>query len=51
MDEQRLGDQFAVPPVRLFLIVVVGAVFGTLAAVYPGWRASRMNVLEAIATE
>ena len=27
-------DQFAVPPVRLFVIVVVGAIFGMLAAVY-----------------
>ena len=44
-------DQFTVPPIRLFVIVVFGAVFGTLAALYPGWRASRMNVLEAIATE
>jgi putative ABC transport system permease protein len=44
-------DQFAVPGLRLFIIVVVGGFFGTLAAVYPGWRASRMNVLEAIATE
>ena len=44
-------DQFSVPPIRLLIIVVLGAVFGTLAAVYPGRRASRMNVLEAIATE
>jgi len=44
-------DQFSVAPIRLFVIVVLGAVFGTLAALYPGWRASRMNVLEAIATE
>jgi putative ABC transport system permease protein len=44
-------DQFAVPPLRLLIIVVMGAVFGTLAALYPGWHASRMNVLEAIATE
>ena len=44
-------DQFAVPPIRLFIIVVMGAVFGMLAAMYPGWRASRMNVLDAIATE
>jgi putative ABC transport system permease protein len=44
-------DQFSIPPIRLFVIVVLGAVFGTLAALYPGWRASRMNVLEAIATE
>jgi putative ABC transport system permease protein len=44
-------DQFAVPPLRLLIIVVMGAVFGTLAALYPGWHSSRMNVLEAIATE
>jgi putative ABC transport system permease protein len=44
-------DRFAVPPFRLIAIVVIGAVFGMLAAIYPGWRASRMNVLEAIATE
>jgi putative ABC transport system permease protein len=52
---QALNDQgitrFSVPPLRLFVIVVIGACFGMLAALYPGWRASRMNVLEAIATE
>lgn len=44
-------DQFAVPPIRLLIIVVLGAVFGIVAAIYPGRRASRMNVLDAIATE
>jgi putative ABC transport system permease protein len=44
-------DQFAVPPIRLLIIVILGALFGMLAAVYPGRRASRMDVLDAIATE
>jgi putative ABC transport system permease protein len=44
-------DQFSLPPIRLLVIVVLGAIFGTVAAVYPGRRASRMNVLDAIATE
>lgn len=40
-----------VPVVNLVVLVVLAAVAGVLAAVYPAWRAGRLNVLEAIATE
>jgi putative ABC transport system permease protein len=34
------------------VIIVIGAVIaGFLAAIYPSYKASKMNVLEAIATE
>jgi ABC-type lipoprotein release transport system permease subunit len=32
-------------------VVVVSVLFGMLAAVYPAWRAGRLDVLDAIATE
>jgi putative ABC transport system permease protein len=42
---------FAVPVGGLVSIVVGAVVLGLLAAVYPAWRASRLDVLDAIATE
>jgi putative ABC transport system permease protein len=34
------------------VIIMIGAILaGLLAALYPSYKASRMNVLEAIATE
>jgi putative ABC transport system permease protein len=41
----------AIPAGPLALSVVVAAVAGVIAAVYPAWRASRLNVLAAIAYE
>lgn len=41
----------AIPWVQLAVFVVVAAVVGVLAAVVPAWRASRLNVLRAIATD
>jgi ABC-type lipoprotein release transport system permease subunit len=32
-------------------MVVIAALLGVVAAVYPAWRAGRLNVLEAIANE
>jgi putative ABC transport system permease protein len=32
-------------------VVVTSALFGMLAALYPAWRAGRLDVLDAIATE
>jgi len=43
--------EFAVPVSGMITVVVFGAGLGVLAAVRPAWRASKLNVLEAIATE
>jgi putative ABC transport system permease protein len=48
--EQGL-DQFDVPPVQVAGFLVFSVIAGTLAALLPAWRASRLNVLEAIAEE
>jgi putative ABC transport system permease protein len=44
-------DQFSVPFGQLIVFVVVAIIIGVLAALYPAFRASRLDVLEAIATE
>ncbi|BCB91629.1 ABC transporter permease [Phytohabitans suffuscus] len=41
----------AIPWVSLIVFVVVAAVAGVLAALWPAWRAARLNVLQAIAYE
>ena len=41
---------FAYPTVRIVVVVVVGAVLGVLAAIFPARRAAKMDVLRAIAT-
>ena len=52
---RALRDQglsvFTVPVVEIGLFVVGSLLAGVLAAVLPAWRASRLDVLEAIATE
>jgi putative ABC transport system permease protein len=52
---RALRDQgltvFRVPVVEIALFVVGSVLAGVLAAVLPAWRASRLDVLEAIATE
>ena len=42
---------FRVPAGEVFLFLVAAVIAGVIAAVLPAWRASRLDVLEAIATE
>jgi putative ABC transport system permease protein len=42
---------FEIPWGQLVVIVLLSALAGIGAALYPAWRASRLDVLEAIATE
>ena len=42
---------FTIPLGRVAILVAVSLVAGVLAAVLPAWRASRLDVLEAIARE
>jgi putative ABC transport system permease protein len=44
-------DQFSLAPVQLLLIVVLAAVFGVLAAIWPARRAAKLDVLASIRTE
>ena len=44
-------DRVSVPGAQLVGLVLVAVVFGLLAAVFPSYRAGRMNVLEAIAAD
>jgi putative ABC transport system permease protein len=52
---QALGDQginvLSVPAGQLAFYVVLAAVIGVIAAVFPAWRATRLDVLKAIVTE
>jgi len=43
--------EFTIPFVRVVVFVVISVLAGVLAAVLPAWRASRLDVLDAIATE
>jgi putative ABC transport system permease protein len=45
--EQGL-DQFDVPPLQVALFLVFSVIAGAVAAWLPAWRASRLDVLEAI---
>jgi len=40
-----------VPVTQLVVFIVLSMLAGVVAALYPAWRASRLDVLEAIATE
>jgi putative ABC transport system permease protein len=42
---------FRIPVLQVALFLVAAVAAGVLAAVFPAWRASRLDVLEAIATE
>jgi putative ABC transport system permease protein len=42
---------FRIPVLEVLLFVVASMLAGVLAAVLPAWRASRLDVLDAIATE
>jgi putative ABC transport system permease protein len=44
-------EVFAVPLLWLVVISVIAGLLGLAAALIPAWRAGRMSVLEAIATE
>ena len=44
-------DRVAVPGGQIVALVLVAVAFGLLAAVFPSYRAGRMNVLEAIAAD
>jgi putative ABC transport system permease protein len=44
-------EVLAIPVGRLALFVVVAAVIGVVAAIWPARRAARMDVLRAVATE
>ena len=53
--QRTLVDQglssLAVPWTRVGLTFVLAGVVGVVAAVLPAWRATRLDVLKAIATE
>ncbi len=53
--QRAVADQgithLSVPSVRLAIFVVVAALVGVLAAVFPARRAARLNVLRAISSE
>jgi putative ABC transport system permease protein len=42
---------FRIPALQVVVFLVAAVAAGVLAAVFPAWRASRLDVLEAIATE
>jgi len=44
-------EVFALPTARLAIVLVVGALAGVVAGLRPARRASRMDLLAAIATE
>jgi putative ABC transport system permease protein len=46
-----LVDTVAVPVAQLVIIVVLAGLVGVVAALWPAWRAGRLDVLTAIATE
>lgn len=43
--------ELAIPWVQIVVFLVLAAVIGVLAALWPAWRASRMDVLRAIGSE
>ncbi len=44
-------DTVSIPAAQIVIFLVVSVVFGLIAALFPAFRASRMNVLDAIADE
>jgi putative ABC transport system permease protein len=52
---QALADEglgsFAIPWTQLFVLVLLAGIAGVIAAIYPSWKASRMDILAAIAYE
>jgi putative ABC transport system permease protein len=43
--------EFQVPVTGMIVVVVFGAALGVLASVRPSYKAAKLNVLDAIATE
>jgi putative ABC transport system permease protein len=50
LKDEGLGD-FAIPFGQLVILVIVAGLAGILAAVYPAYKASKLNILDAIAYE
>jgi putative ABC transport system permease protein len=44
-------DRVAIPWVWLAVYTVLAAIAGVLAAIWPAWRASRLDILQAIAAD
>jgi putative ABC transport system permease protein len=53
--QQALADvgfeRFAIPTGQLIAMLIAAGLLGVVAAILPAWRASKLNVLEAIAYE
>ena len=47
----RLITEFAIPVTGMVWVVVFGAGMGVLASLWPAYKTSRINILEAIASE
>jgi putative ABC transport system permease protein len=50
LESEGFGE-FALPPAQVAAVVVLGAGVGVLSALLPAYRASRLDMLEAISTE
>ena len=48
--DEGLGS-FTIPFGQIAVLVLLAAVAGVIAAIYPSWKASRLNILDAIAYE
>ena len=44
-------EEFSAAPLPLLIVTICAAIFGVVAAIFPAWRATRMNVLEAVTTD
>jgi len=43
--------EFSVPVLNLMIVVVLAALAGAVAAIWPSRRAAKLNILRAIVTE
>ena len=48
---EEVVGQVSVPVAQIVGLMLLSVLFGVIAAIFPAYRASRMNVLEAIATD
>ena len=44
------ASSLAIPFGQIIVLLLVASIAGVLAAVFPAWRAGRMNVLDAISS-
>ena len=44
-------EEFSAAPISLVYVTILAALLGVIAAVFPAWRATRLNVLEAVSHE